>query len=240
MNNPPPLPPNQPQPYIAPEGSFDDGAKSKAWPGCLIGCLVTLGICTFLCAGVGFYAYSNFADWMITGARATTQALLEDSDLPKEERDAILEQFDRVATAYQEGELTLDELKQSMEDLAESPIIGLVMLKAIETKYLNSSGLSEEEKAEGSQTLMRVVRAAREQKLDKDEIDQLSRHVLTDADMNNPQAEQELKTTMTDEELRAFFAEAKEMVDAKEIPDEPEDFQISDIVREVVDKALAE
>lgn len=241
MNNPPPPPPYQPeQPYVAPDGNFDDGPKKKGWSGILVGCLVAFGISVVLCAGVGFYAYSQASTWIIAGVRTTAEAVLKDSGLPAEEQNAILEQLDRVTTAYENGEITMEELGVMMQDLAESPMIGIVMLQAIEVKYLNSSGLSEEEQEAGKRVIMRVVRAAQEKKLEKDEIDNLSRHILTEADASKPQGQQQqLRPSLTDDELRAFFAEAKELVDEKEIPDEDYEFQISDIIKQEVDEALA-
>lgn len=241
MTNPPPVPPHQQgQPYVAPPGRFDDNVEKKSWvPGCLIGCLITLGICGVLCAGVGYYAYSNASKFAIQTARAGVEAMLQESDLPQEERDAIMVQFERVATAYENGDITLEETGQLMQDLLESPLMSIVILDQIEMRYLDSSGLSEEEQEEAKQTLARIVRGAQEKKLDQKELEELSRHVLVDPDEDaGPNQQRELKTTMTDEELRTFFAEAKQLADEKEIPEDVVPDKISEVIRGVVDEAL--
>lgn len=238
MTNPPPPPPNQPsQPYVAPGGRFDETAEKKSWvPGCLTGCLITLGISAVLCAGVGYYVYQNASTFAIQAIRTGVQAALEDSGLPQEEQDAIMVQFERVVTAYENGEMTLEEMGEMMQDLAESPMMSVIVFEAIELKYLNSSGLSEEEKTEAKQTLARIVRGAQEEKLTKQEIQELARHIMKETD--DPD-QQELKSRMSDEELRAFFADAKQLADEKEIPEDVVPEKISEVIRGILDEALA-
>ncbi len=240
MSNPPPPPnPSGQQPYVAPQGSFDEPRKTKGVSGLLIGCLAVFGVCVLMCAGLGFYVYSNATQFIVQTARTATEAMLNDSGLPDEERQAIMEQFDRVATAYEEGEITAQEMGEIMQDLAESPLISIVIFQAIEAKYLNSSGLSEEEVADAKRTLNRVVRGVQEEKLTKEDIDKLSRHILMDPQPGQPAEQKQLKNTLTDEELRAFFADAKVVVDEHEIPDEEFEMKISEVVEGVVDEILS-
>lgn len=243
MTQPPPPPPHPDsgQQYTPPAGSYHEPPKSKGWSGLLIGCLVAFGLAFLMCAGVGFYLYSQASTLIIQAARTATESMLRESDLPAEEQSAILEQFDRVATAYKEGDLTLEETVELLQDLAESPLMSVIVFQAMEFKYLNSSGLSPEEIEDAKRTLARLVRAAQEEKLDKSEIEQLSSHILLNPDPSQPNNKQ-LKNSMTDEELRAFFAEAKQLMDEKEIPDEdtPMEKKVSDVLREIIDRKLAE
>lgn len=233
----PPLPHQHQQPYVAPAGEIADPDRNK-WSGCLIGCLVAFGFCCVMCAGAGFYVYMNAANWATTAGRAAFQAVLQESDLPREEQTAMLDQFDRVADAYQEGEVSLEELGQIVEGIAESPVTGLVMLKAIETKYLDPSGLSDEEKEESKRTILRVVRGVIDEQLDEDDIKQITKHFFVDS-TNGKQ--QELRPSLTDDELRALLTEAKDIVDSREVADEEDyDVKLSDVVREIVDEALQE
>lgn len=244
MNSAPPPPPSHDpnQPYVASAGDTPPPDSGGKWKGCLIGCLVVFGFCCLLCAGGGVYVYMNAATWVTTAARSALQALLQDSDLPQEEQTAMLREFDRVADAYKAGEITLEELGRIMEDLAESPVMALVMLKAIETKYLNPSGLSDEEKSDAKRTIVRVVRGVIEEKLTKDDMKRITDHFLLnpDADLNNGQPPQ-LKQRLSDDELRALLADAHEIVEEREVPaDEDYEVKLSEIVREIVDKSVAE
>ena len=123
-----------------------------------------------------------------------------------------------------------------MEKLAESPIVGLIMLEAVEAKYIKNSGLSDEEKLDAERTMARVARGMIEERFEKDEFEKLSEHFLVEtvANPNQPQ----LKQNLSDEELRAMLADAKELADSKEIPDEDYEFKISEVLRETVDEVL--
>ena len=116
------------------------------------------------------------------------------------------------------------------------------MLKAIETKYLDPSGLSDEEKEEAKRTIVRVVRGAIEEKLDEDDIEQITKHFLVDSNSDSTnRRRQELKSTLTDDELRTLLTEAKDIVDSREVADEEDyDVKLSEVIREIVDESLAE
>lgn len=240
------IPPQHPQssgpgqqPYVAPPGSSHQPEKKNSWSGCLIGCLVVFGLCCVLCTGVGFYAYSNFSTWVTSAARQAVKAMLEDSDLPPQEQTDILAQFDRVADAYKDGQLTLQELGEAMQDLVESPLFGVVMLQAVETKYLDPSGLSEEEKSEAKRTIMRVVRGTIEERFSQQELETLTNQFLSNP-QRTPDEQPRLKPSLTDEELRSLLADAKDLVDSKEIPDEDYEVKISKVVQDIVDDVLSE
>ena len=250
MNQGPPPPPpagtyqsvqpgGTPGPYVAPPNDHQDPKGGSNWSGCLIGCLVTFGICCVLCAGTGYFVYSNASRWIISTARTGVQAMLEESELPREEQTAILDQFDRLTTAYQNGEVTLEELGPAFEELFKSPVIMSIMIKAIETKYLEPSGLSDEEKESGRRVLARVMRGIFEEKFQDDEITKLVNHFLQNPD-HAPDEQPQMKQSLTDEELRDLLNDAQALVDEKEIPDQDYDVKISDAVKQIVDDVLEE
>ena len=172
--------------------------------------------------------------------RSGLQAMLQESDLPEGEQDEMLRQFDRVADAYTEGEISLQELAPVMQELVESPVMVLVMLKAVEAKYVDPSGLSAEEKEQAHRTMVRVLRGVIEEKLSKEDIERVTKHFLENPEADTQKGEQfRLKPNLSDDELRALLAEALEVVDEREVPDDPNyEVKLSDVVRDIVDKAL--
>ena len=109
------------------------------------------------------------------------------------------------------------------------------MVQAVEANYVIPSGLSPEEKSAARRTIMRVLRGAIEETIEKNQIESLSEHFMTGDEGNR-----QLKQRLSDTELRAFLAAAKEMVDVAEVPDEDFELRFSDKIREIVDKALGE
>jgi hypothetical protein len=110
------------------------------------------------------------------------------------------------------------------------------MTSAIEKQYLAASGLSAEEKAAGMVSLQRFIRGTVDDKIKQPGIDAAMSHVA----VRNPAGgEWKLKQPLTDEELRAFFAEAKKQADEAGIPEQPEKVDPSEEVRKIVDEALS-
>jgi len=232
---PPPPPPHQTgfDPYVAPPGQYEE--PKKGWSGCLIGCLVAFGLCLVMCAGAGLYIRANAKTWVSNVAREGIKTVLADSGLPQEEQNAIQRQVNRVADAYEAGDISNQELAEIMQELAQSRLMGVITLQAVDAKYLQSSGLSDEEKTEAKRTLMRVVRGAIEEKLSEQQMKDLGDHFLKPGSSEN---QKQLRNSLTDEELRTFITEAKEMADGAEIPDEDYDVQLSEEIKKAIDKAL--
>ena len=216
--------------YVAGQGDLDQ-PKKKGWFGtCLIGCLVIGLIMVVLCGIGGFVAYKQ-APAM---ARTMVQPGMDESELPAEEKEAIMEQYDRVSDAFVAGDIGWEELAVLMEDLGQSPVMTSIILFGIEKKYLDQSGLSDEEREEAEQTLTRIMTGVMQDELTNDELQELLNPVLSGSD------QPKLKDKLSDEELREFFAAAKALVDEKEIPFEESTANISDKIKEIVDDHLGE
>jgi 2-hydroxychromene-2-carboxylate isomerase len=116
----------------------------------------------------------------------------------------------------------------------ESPLMPLFVVMAIERNYFDHSKLSDEEKAEGRQSLKRFVRGAFDEKIKEPGIDSVMSHV---ADRRGDDR-WHLRQSVSDEELRAALAEAKKQADEAGIPDAPENIDPSDEVKRIIDESL--
>jgi len=169
-------------------------------------------------------------------AREMIVSVVDESELDEEEKQAIVAQVDRVVDKYKSGEISTEDLGRIMEELAESPLIGVIMVYSIEAKYVVPSGLSDEEKEQARVTLQRVLRGVYEEKIDPSEIEPLMEHMTNEM----PDGTQQMKESVTDQELRDFLAECKKKADEAEVPDEPFEVKISEEFRRAVDSALGE
>lgn len=225
------------QPYVAPDGNLDQ--PKKGWfGGCLVGCLIVGAISCVVCAGVGYYAYTQAPNLIFQTSRQVLTAVLEESGLPGEEQEAIMTQFDRVGDAYLAGDLPLQELGGMITDFAESPLMSMLLLYAVEATHLEESGLSEEEKTEARETFQRLFSGILNDQLEQAELEPLLRHVRQYPDATDPGQKQQVKKSFTDEEIREFIAEAKQLCDDKSLPLEETNVKISDKMREIIDKRL--
>jgi len=115
--------------------------------GILGGCLVVLAILLILAIAGGVYVSMNWrawtADWTVQGV----EQMLSQSDLPEEQRSAVMVEVQGLADDFKAGDVTLDELGKIANELIESPIIPVAAVYGTRKAYFEESGLTEEEKA---------------------------------------------------------------------------------------------
>jgi hypothetical protein len=211
------------------------GEPRGKWSGCIKGCLIVIVILILLAVIGGFLAYQYGRPWFANTMGAAMNQMIDESDLPAEEKAEVKEQVSRVATEFGEGRMTAEQLGRVFENLTESPLMTSIVISVVDQKYLARSGLPEDEKTDARQTIRRFVRGMVDEKIPKESTDAAMQHVATRAN----RGEWKLKDQVTDEELRAFLAAAKEAADMATIPAEPEDFDPSDEIKKIIDGAMA-
>lgn len=203
---------------------------------CLWGCLGALVVMAILCGGGAIWSYYYLPGIMAGQAGQLIAQVIDESDLPAEDKTQVKAQVTRVVDAFRSGQINFEKLGEVVKQLMESPVMGSMMLYAVEEKYIKPSGLSEEEKQQARLTLQRVLRGVVEEKIDTEELEPALSSVMEDG----PNDQKKLKEKVTDEELRTFIAELKKFADEAEIPDEPYQVRIGEEVKKAVDKALGE
>jgi hypothetical protein len=114
--------------------------------------------------------------------------------------------------------------------------LSIVAVAVAEKKYLDPSGLPDDEKAEARITIQRFVGGAVQGKIDQNSVDMTLQHI---ADWQEDGGWQ-LRDRVTDDELRAFLAVAKAEADKENVPAEPVEFDPSDEIKRIVDKAMGQ
>ncbi len=159
---------------------------------------------------------------------------IDSSQLPDAEKQEIMVQVDRVAAAFREQRMSGEQLRVLVEKLVNSPLMSSIVASTIERHYFAKSGLSEQEQAEGSQTLQRFIRGAIDEKINEAGFDAAMVHV---ADRDAAQGQWKVREKLTDDQLRAFLAEAKQQADAAGIPEQPAGIDPSAEIEKIVDEA---
>jgi hypothetical protein len=218
--------------FLAEAGTERDGKGS----GCLKGCLIALVVLGILAVVLGVVVYLNWRNWYASMMSAVGTQLVESSDLPEQEKREVLEQVNRVAKEFRSGQISGPQLGILMQNLVRSPVITAMMASVVDQKYLQGSGLSDDEKAAGRQSVRRLVRGMVDGKIAQASTDSIMQHIATRGAPNEPWT---LKPTVTDGELREFLAAAKTEADKAEIPAEPAEFDPSDELKKVIDATLS-
>jgi hypothetical protein len=203
---------------------------------CLIGCLVMVVVAMVLFAVVAFWVSRNWRGWTSEAGSQVVMQMVNESDLPPQEKDEIEVQVDRVADAIRDGDMSLEQMGEIFEKLTQSPVMTTIIVSTADAKYINKSGLTDDEKAQARATVHRFVRGAMDRKIDEASVEEALEHIGD----RQPDGGWRLKDQVTDEELLAFLAIAESKADEANIPDEPEVFDPSDEVKQVIDEVMAE
>jgi len=224
--------PNQTDPH-----SFqieEPGRKRSVWQTCLIGCLGIFLVMLVLAVIGGFWISRHWRGWFADVGSQVINEGINSSDLPPQEKVEVKVQVERVAKAFREGQISNEQASAIVKKLMESPLMPLFVVMAVERHYFDRSKLSDEEKAEGRRSLKRFARGVFDKKIDEKGIDAVMAHVAD----RKPDGQWQLRSTVSDDELRAALSEAKTQADAASIPEAPENVDPSDEVKRIIDEAL--
>lgn len=213
---------------------------------CLVGCLVALLVLMLLVAVGIWLAYVNrdkikafvsetTRKVVSETAREVIVAGIQGSELEEEEKQAVIAQVDRVVDLYKSGEITTEELGQIMETLAQSPVMGALVVISIESQHLHPSGLSDQEKQQARRTMQRVYRGVLEERIQQEELDDALAYVAD----RREDGSIDWKASVEDDQLREFLGLLKERADEAGIPDEPFEIRISEQFQLAIDHALS-
>lgn len=221
---PPPTPPQEPK-------SSGSGLKT-----CLVGCLVVFLVMLIIGGGAIWWVSRNANRLIADIGTKAIDSVLESSQLPPEDKEAIRTEIGRVADALRENRIGQMELIRGLEELASSPAITLIVVTGVRETYLKKSGLDEAEKEAGERSIQRVARGVINGEIPEAKVQELLDLIGTRDGQGNLQ----LKQQLTDEELRAFLAEAKRVADEAGVPDEEYKVDVVQEVRKIVDRILDE
>ena len=210
--------------------------ETKSSGGCLKGCLIVLIVIVILGVIVGFWVAMNLKGWVADIGSEAIGQMIDESEWPEQEKGEVKVEVDRLADAFRKGEISGDQLAIIMEQIIESPLWTTMAVAAIEKKYVENSGLNEEEKQAGRVDMRRFLRGMVTKQLSEEDFDT----AISKLAVKDDKGLWEMKESATDEELRELFAVVKEKVDAAEIPPEVEDVDPSDEMKRIIDEALGE
>ena len=158
-----------------------------------IGCLV---IVVLLIVG-GVVVVMNIKSIASSAAAAMIKNVVQESDLPAEQKDRIVKQVDRVTLAYKAGTISDDQLGTIMEKLGESALLPLGMVYAFEDKHITPSDMTADEKQAAKRSLQRFARGVFEETIDPWAVQEVFALVST----TDGQGNQQFKEQLTRQEL---------------------------------------
>jgi|GEM_PF-4506793 len=228
------------QPYQQPPHAGQYNAAPQSKSGCmkyaLIGCLGILVLSTIIgCLG-GYWLYNSGRSLIADSMSNVMKSAVAEMNLPESQSQEIQEQIDHVGGYFKDGTLGLADFGDLAKRLQESPVYGAGMTQLFKIRFLEHSGLSEEEKAAGIHDLSRLVHGVQTRQITSDDMNPLTQSMLEQRGSN-----QRLKETMTDSEIRGFLMQAKQLADSKNLPvAELQEVDYASDFKKIVNDFLAE
>jgi hypothetical protein len=234
MSNYPP--PGHQNPYNAPGQQLPPDQGGGGCFSCFGCAAITLVVLLLACGIGGWWVYYVVPGMVADAAAGAIKESIDKSEMTDAEKAGVKGQIDRLVTNFKEGKITVEKFGKFAQDLEKSPIFPAITILGANKFIADSEDLEDAEKAEGVLTIRRIMTGAFEQKIPKEKLDALKAKITTRVGNK-----EELKEEISDEDLRAFLAEAKQAADDAGIPTDPS-LQIdpAKAFEQLVDKLLAE
>jgi len=215
--------------------SLEQEPKKSGTSKCLGGCCIALLIVGLLGGGVGFYLVSNWRDLLSNFGMQAFEEVLNESNLSSEDKVGILEQAERLRTAFVNEELDENDFTNLMEDFTESPILPVAGVIAVRDGILQPSGLPDGEVEQGTLDLERVARGLYEDSLTIDDLEHIMDPVMI---IDRARNRWELKQNASDEDIREMLSRAGTTADENQIPEERFEVNLAEEFKRIVDNTL--
>jgi hypothetical protein len=186
-----------------------------------------------LFAGAGTYVWVNWKPWAAGGLRQAATLAVRSAGFPRDQEARMLSRIDGVTADFEAGRINLDDLGRVMREVSGSHLLPLGFVHLADTRIVEPSTLTPEEKEAGRRSMQRFIRGVCERKLHQPDVDA----VLTPIQdiRGNTRS---FKPNPSAEDVRAFLNKARVLADQARIPDEPFTINFADELDRVIDKAL--
>ncbi len=201
-----------------------------------VGCGGLLLVGFIFMGAIGWYITRNAKSFAADMSVVATERILQESGMPKPQREQVVVRVRRIADGFKSGEVTINDLEKFGEKLAEDKaIIAAGLLYFIDSQVLNNSDLDEEQRERAGRALQRVARGVVDDRIELESLKDLVDEFL---DPPGPDGDRQLKKNLTSEEVEAIITTATELADEAEVPDEPFEIDIVEHIDTIIDDVM--
>ncbi|MBZ0173628.1 MAG: hypothetical protein K8E66_14695 [Phycisphaerales bacterium] len=199
----------------------------------LTGCLIAIGMILLIAGIAAYFVATNWRGWAATGMKTVSVELINQADIPAGEKPEMIAHVESYADLFEAGDVNAEQFVEAMKGLGEGSLIPVGIVYGIDEGYLKPSGLSEEEKTDGTRALQRFARGLHDSTLQPSSIKQIAAPIgYEDADGS---FHLNAKSSVNDDMLRETIANAKAKADEAGIADEAFVVDLSDELKKVLD-----
>ena len=204
-------------------------------PACLVVAILTLAAFLAVCA---FGSFFFFSDQPALAERGITEQLvpwIQSSSLSPADKREILSELDEVVQKVRSRTLTSRQLTRLKNALEDNPVLLWGTVEAV-IGQADEAGMPEVEIEAGKRVVARLLRAAAERKLARNDLVYLLEactHLRADGQGL------EVNTPLTSDQIHVFLVRAETFVDGREVPNEPFEKTVPEVFRGLIEDALS-
>ncbi len=210
--------------------------------GVLAGCLIALGIVVVIAIIGAVVVWMNWKTWAADGTVALTRTAINDSSLPESEKPEMIAVVQTFTDRFKSGDITFEEFGTTLGKVMESNLFPIGSAYAFDNGYVQPSGLTDEEKADGSTQLMRIAMGLYDGTIGRGAYEDVF-DVVKDENQTaqaNGQTILIFKDSATDDEVKQVIEAARDLADTNGISATPTLIDLSDALAAEIAKSLGE
>jgi hypothetical protein len=198
--------------------------------------LITIIVILVILVAAGVYAVKNRHIWIAHGLTAAMNAVINNSELPSQEKSQLTEIIHQINEDYLAGKISTAELGLIFESMAKCPALIIGLVTQFEQSYVVPSGLSSAEKLAADIHLNRLTRGLSNGKIGWEFAETILAEIIyVDADGTH---QLKAPADVSDEEIRHVLAAVKNAADEAGISEIKVDIDISDEFKKTVEQTL--
>lgn len=214
----------------------------------LMGCGIALAIVLLLLIGTGIFVAVKWRGWAAGGMRQTLTVMIAEMPIDDAEKARTQAVVDDFITRFEAGDVSTQQLMLVMQEITKSPVLPAGVAMGVSQAYFKHSGLNEAERADGQTQIARVAHGLAANTVTQDELRTILTPIqaaATDREviqfqLGDRQIRLKAPNIVTDDELRAFIAQAREHADSRGLPPTPPAFDLSGELDRAIRTAMGE
>ena len=161
-------------------------------------------------------------------------------ELPDAERQAAMNSIRLFTQDIRDGKVTFKQGKKVAQALNDKSLMGSILVRSFELKYINTSSLTDDEKVSAHIILTRFVHGSIENKISMEKLNSILDMISEDIWDGSKNSKRRLKSSITIDELKNLLKAMKVAADESKIENREFRIDIAKIIQDAIKKGMTE
>ena len=214
----------------------------------LVGCLIALAVVVVIVIIGVIVVAMNWKNWTADATVAIARESINESSLPQSEKPEMIAVIEDFTTRFKDGDITTERFFMTLAEVMASEVFPIGTAYAFDNGYVQASGLTDEEKADGSTQLMRIAQGLRDGDIPRADFEAVFQPAIDQEAAQDASFEMEGEriellilrdpADVTDEQIKEVIESARTLADDNNVTGSPEMIDLSDALEAEIDASL--